>query len=193
MEILKSFSVKLSDDLIMILTYQYHTEKNSDSENFSGQIYNKNKSIYRYIGRVFTVDEIISMTKLFLTDEFRFKDWKWPGDNMWSGKILYMNDSTNYKFGKFLQKKFNSTISWNDWLAILSGMKRDTNKKSKTFGQYNVKPINPKKMDVDDFIITENNQKISLSDIESLRSIPGKSFYKILSSKRETQAKLINN
>lgn len=181
MEILKSFCVRLSDSLVMLLTYQYHSEKNSSDEYYlSNAIFNKEKSRYRFIGRIADEKTLRNEAAEMMTDENRLNGWVWPNDSEWKdGRILYSGDSSNYRGSLWIMKRLKNPIAWDDWLLIVSGMKKDTNRKSKTYGKYVKKPVNIVPMDVGGYI-TDTGDIIDLTDLETLKTLSGKTFWKNL-------------
>lgn len=134
MEIIRALSVKLSEDTVFVLTYQYHTEKDPDDP--AGKRNLRTASRYRMLGFVDTVENVEKRIQELHTDAFRLKPWKWPDDPSWEGDILYMKDASNEGQSNWLRLKLRKAVGREEGLQLLKGYKKDTKKGSPTFGQY---------------------------------------------------------
>jgi hypothetical protein len=179
MEILRAVSTKLDNDTLFIMTYQYHTEKDPDDP--EGKKNLKSASRYRMIGRIEKIADLEAKMINLRQDENRLADWKWPDDPDWTGKILYSKDSSNAGRSNWIRLKLNKAISWENALALMQGFKKDTDKTSKTFGQYVVR--NPSAAyDMKGYTCT-NGDVIDIDDKEALLAHVGQNVYKEIKMK----------
>lgn len=123
MEIIRALSVKLDENLVFCVTYQYHTEK--DGFDPEGKRNDKSKSRYRMIGRVDTVENLENAVREAHMDQNRVNPWKWPDDPTWDGKILYMKDSTNEGRSNWIRLKIKKAVTPEEALRIFAGYKKD--------------------------------------------------------------------
>ena len=134
MEIIRAISVKLDADTVFFLTYQYHTEKSESI--LSGRKNDRSKSRYRMVGRVMKVRDVEELARALHRDENRLKPWKWPDDPSWGGSVLYMLDASNEGFSRWLRLKLRKAIGREEAARLMKGYRKDTNRKSRTFGKY---------------------------------------------------------
>ena len=139
-EILRAVSMSLddsenrnpSDDTpILVVSYQYHTEKNEPGENPEdpdGKKNNRAKSRYRMIGFVDTVRNIKAKIENLKTDAMRTLPWKWENDPSWDGIVKYSYDNDNRGKANWLRLKIKKCVSWENGQLILQGMKKDLRK-----------------------------------------------------------------
>lgn len=134
MEIIRAISVKLDAETVFFLTYQYHTEKSESI--LSGRKNDRSKSRYRMVGRVMKARDVEELARTLHQDENRLKPWKWPDDPSWDGSVLYMLDASNEGFSRWLRLKLRKAIGREEAAKLMKGYRKDTNRKSKTFGKY---------------------------------------------------------
>ena len=123
MEIRTAVSVRLDEDTLFVLTYQYHTE--ADEADPAGKKKDRSRSRYRMLGRVERVSDLEARAKALRADSARLGPWKWPGDPSWEGRILYSKDSTAYGRSGWIRNKIKKAVSWEAYLRIMSGYKPD--------------------------------------------------------------------
>ena len=184
MEIVRAVSVKLDEDTVLVLSYQYHTEKDPDAlpHPITGkQPNNRAKSRYRMIGFVAGVKEIKSQVETLRTDAYRTKEWKWPADPNWSGSILYMKDSTNYAFANWLRLKLRKAVSWEDGQRLMRGYKKQTDKGSQDFGKYVV--FTPNAVYDMKGYSCQDGSTVDLTDREALLAKKGQTLWKEIQTK----------
>jgi len=115
MQILKAVSIKLSDDVLLIATAQYHTEKNPDTGKND-----RSKSRYRWLARVYDIHALKAEIQEMFSDAHRLEEWKWPNDPSWPGK-MYTKDSKKYDGARWLNLRVNKAVEWEDGLRVFAG------------------------------------------------------------------------
>ena len=123
MEIVRALSVKLNEDTVFTLTYQYHTEK--DEMDPAGKKNDRSKSCYRMLGRVMKIKDMEAEVMRLHQPENRLGAWKWPDDPDWKGSILYAKDASNEGQSNWLRNKVKKAVSWEEGLRIMAGYKKD--------------------------------------------------------------------
>lgn len=181
MEIIRALSVKLSEDTVFVLTYQYHTEKDPDDP--SGKRNARAKSRYRMLGRVMKTEDAEKTVQTLHTDAYRTKPWKWPEDPSWDGEILYMKDASNEGRSNWLRLKLRKAVGKEEGLALMKGYKKDTDRTSDTFGKYVVFTPNAV-YDVKGYSCSDGS-KVDVDDLDSLLGKTGQNVWK------EIQMKLV--
>lgn len=114
MYILKAVSTQLSDDKLFILTLQYHVEKGDRS-----------KSRYRWLGAVYTTEQLEKMIATLRSDAHALEPWKWPDDPSWDGKIYY-TDNTNARYARWLRTKQSKAVDFETFTKICNGWNHKT-------------------------------------------------------------------
>lgn len=179
MEILRAVSTKLDKDTLFVITYQYHTEKDPDDP--EGKRTLKSASRYRMLGRIERISDLEARMIELRSDENRLDPWKWPDDPSWDGDILYAKDASNAARSNWIRLKLNKAISWENATALMQGFKKDTDKTSKTFGQYVIR--NPSvAYDTKGYTCT-NGDVIDIDDKEALLAHVGQNVVKEIEMK----------
>ena len=160
MAILKAQSIKLSDDVVFILTFQYHTEKNDEGKT------DRSKSTYRWLGRISRISDIRNGIREMMADVNRLHDFKWPNDPSWQGAIFPGEESTNYRGARWLDTKLKKMVPWEKGLMLLGGYK---NKQQ----EYNLNAIYPTQG-----YTTTNGDTIDITDKEALLAHVGQNVYR---------------
>lgn len=124
MEIIRALSVKLSEDVLFTVTYQYHTEKSKDDP--AGKKNDRTRSRYRMLGRIERIPDIEKKIAELHGDENRLKPWKWPQDPSWDGNILYMKDASSEGRSNWLRLKIRKAVSREEAALLMKGFKKDT-------------------------------------------------------------------
>ena len=137
MEILRAASARLNPSTLFVITYQYHTEK--DPTDPKGRRTVKAASRYRMLGRIEKIADLEAKMAELRRDENRLSPWKWPDDPSWAGNMLYSKDATSGGRSNWIRLKINKAVSWENLLLLMQGFKKDTDKDSRTFGQYVVR------------------------------------------------------
>ena len=178
MEIMRALSAKLDDETLLVLTYQYHTEK--DPADPAGRRNDRSKSRYRMLGRVVKRAEMEDMIRGLHSDENRMGPWKWPDDPTWGGKILYMYDSNNEGFSNWLRLKLKKAVSWETALRIMAGYKKDTKalfaKKTPEHEKYVA--FNPNAVYETKGYSCSDGTRVDLTDREGLLAKAGQNVWK---------------
>ena len=122
MTIVKSTTISLDKNIVLILTKQYHSQKNP---NDSSKV-DHSKSEYRWLGRITTIEDIKKKIQWCWSDEHRLERAQWPNDPKWFQ--FFKNTSDNYHFGKWLAERIskNKINSWETGQKILKGWKKAT-------------------------------------------------------------------
>lgn len=159
MSILKCVSMKLDDNTAMLVTLQYHVEKNDAGKN------DRAKSRYRYLVRINTIDAIKNAIADFKKDENKNNKWMWPNDPSWDGCIC-TKDSINAVAAEWLRMKLHKLVDFDTGIKLLNGWK-------KTKNEYNVKA----KYDITGYT-TEAGETIDLTDKDALLKLVGQNLVK---------------
>jgi len=179
MEILRAASTKLDPETVFVMTYQYHTEKDPDDP--TGKKNLRSASRYRMLGRIEKLSDLEAKMAELRRDENRLFAWKWPDDPSWDGSILYAKDATNAGRSNWIRLKINKAIPWESMLLLMQGFKKDTDKSSRTFGQYVVR--NPgAAYDVKGYTCS-NGDTIDIDDKEALLAHVGQNVWKEIKMK----------
>jgi hypothetical protein len=174
MEIMRSTSVELDPETVLVVTYQYHTEKDPDDPDGHRNL--RSASRYRTLGFVLKKDEIEKQIYERNLLENRLAPWKWPQDPSWQGEILYMKDASNAAFSNWLRLRMKKLLKWEDGLNVLRGYKKDTDRGSKTFGKYCVFTPNAV-YDLEGYM-TSSGETVRLDDREALIRHAGENVWK---------------
>ena len=179
MEILRAVSARLDDETLFVMTYQYHTEKDPDDP--EGKRNLKSASRYRMLGRVERIRDLEAKMAELRLDENRLFPWKWPDDPSWDKNILYAKDASNAGRSNWIRLKLNKALSWDNAVALMNGFKKDTDKDSRTFGQYVVR--NPgAAYDLKGYSCS-NGDTVDIDDREALLAHVGQNVWKEIKMK----------
>lgn len=178
-EILRAMSTKLDPETLFVITYQYHTTK--DPNDPKGRKTLRGESRYRMLGRIEKIKDLEAKMAELRRDQARLSPWKWPDDPSWDGNILYAKDATNAGRSNWIRLKLNKAIPWESAQALMRGFKKDTDKKSKTFGKYVVRTPGSE-YDVKGYTCT-NGDVIDISDREALLAHVGQNVVKEIKMK----------
>ena len=130
-----------------------------------------------FVGR-FSRDYILPELRL---DENRLFPWKWPDDPSWDKNILYAKDASNAGRSNWIRLKLNKALSWDNAVALMNGFKKDTDKDSRTFGQYVVR--NPgAAYDLKGYSCS-NGDTVDIDDREALLAHVGQNVWKEIKMK----------
>ena len=179
MEILRAASAKLDPETVFVMTYQYHTEKDPDDPNGKKKL--RAKSRYRMLGRIEKLQDLEAKMAELRRDENRLSPWKWPDDPSWDGKILYAKDASSAGRSNWIRLKINKALSWDNMLLLRQGCKKDTDKKSRTFGQYVV--MTPGAAYDTKGYTCSNGDVIDIDDKEALLAHVGQNVWKEIGMK----------
>lgn len=160
--ILKAVMMQVDDNTAMLVTLQYHTEKNPDT----GKL-DRSKSYYRWLARVFKLDDLKAKIKWCMQDENALAKFKWPGDTSpwW---ICAANDSNNKTIGKWLNTKLKKLKTWNDGQLALKGWQSKTAKREAGYNE-------AAKYETEGYL-TESGSTISLTDQKAILENVGKNL-----------------
>ena len=172
MAILKAISAKLDSDTVMLLTFMYHTERQSGSNaivNANGKSpIDRAKSQYRYEGRIAKIKDIEAEIAAAKADPT--SPWLWPNLADWhiSGKpASNRKDEANW-----LALKLKKAVDWPTAEKILNGWKKTTNDFKDS-----------RKYDTTGYT-ADNGQNLDIT-LEALAALgPGHTFTKILTPKK---------
>jgi hypothetical protein len=170
-QLLKSVMIKVDDSTILLVTEQYHTEKND-----FGKV-DRSKSKYRWLARVFNVDELKQYIFDLYDDSKRLERYRWPKDpDPWY--ICNDNDSTNGTIANWLSLKLKKAMTWENGIKKLDGWETKTVCRD---AGYNLSAA----YDTEDYI-DENGQLVSLKDKDALLKRVNQTLYKarIMKSKQ---------
>lgn len=162
--ILKSIAIKLSDDVAVLVTKQYHTEENPAT----GKI-DRSKSKYRWMARVFKIEDLSEKIKWMLKDENRLTKFKWPNDP-WPYYVSAIYPE-HYKIAAWLMSKLKKLKDWDEGQKILAGWKNAT--KTHKVADYNKNAA----YDVDGYV-DEAGNIVSLTNKDELLKRVGQNLVK---------------
>ena len=172
MGILKGLAIKLDDTTALIVTMQYHTEKNERGKT------DRSKSRYRWLARVQQIETINEAIKNMKSDANRLNPWKWPNDPSWDGQIVY-TDSGNLAGANWLRMKMKKLVDWDLGQKMLNGWKRTLEAKGED--PYNLKA----KYDIEGYQ-AEDGTIVNLDDKEALLKLVGQNLVKEQQMKSKT-------
>ena len=161
--VVKSVMLKLDDSTAMLVTYQYHTEKNE---------YNKvdrSKSKYRWFARVFKIEDLVKKINWMREDANRLSKFKWPDDTWpWYVSAGYPE---HWKIADWLMTKYKKMKSWEDGQKVLAGWETGTKHRKEGFNEN-------AKYEVDDYTDSAGN-KVSLTDKAAMLAHVGQNLMKV--------------
>lgn len=160
MQILKCVSMKLDDDTVAIVTYQYHTEKNPETGKND-----RSKSRYRWLTRVCKIADAKAAIQHMLQDDVRLTPWKWPDDPSWDGKI-FTDDSTMKRGADWLAMKLKKMLPFDDAQKQLNGWQKNKNDYNKGAAYV-----------LDGYTATNGDTGISLKDKDTLLKYVGQNLW----------------
>lgn len=172
MGILKGLAIKLDDTTALIVTMQYHTEKNERGKT------DRSKSRYRWLARVQKIETINEAIKNMKSDANRLNPWKWPNDPSWDGQIVY-TDSGNLAGANWLRMKMKKLVDWDLGQKMLNGWKRTLEAKGED--PYNLKA----KYDIEGYQ-AEDGTIVNLDNKEALLKLVGQNLVKEQQMKSKT-------
>ena len=161
--VVKSMILSLDKDIAMLVTYQYHTEKNE-----FGKV-DRSKSKYRWIARVFKTEDLVKKINWMREDANRLNKFRWPNDPWpWFTSAGYPE---HWKIADWLATKLKKIKSWEDGQKFLAGWETQTKHRPAGF--------NPNaKYEIDGYL-DENGKEVSLSDKKALLECVGQNLIKI--------------
>lgn len=173
MQCVKCTSMKLTDDVVMFVSYQYHTEKND-----LGKVA-RDKSTYRWLAQIMKLEDAKALAAKMRSDAERLKPWRWENDPSWSGK-MYTKDSTNLAGSDWILTKLKKLTDWELGQKHLKGW-QDCKQDYKPSATY----------DTEDYICPDGS-KVSLTDKEALLKHVGEILWKPIFHKgRKSKAKKV--
>lgn len=152
MSVIKSVMVEIDPDTVVLVTDQYHTEKND-----LGKV-DRSKSEYRWLARVMTKAEVKKMIDWCYADENRLNRWRWPNDK--SKFYVAPADSQNSKVGNWLENKLKKIRTWDYGMKVFKGWETQTAKRQEGY--------NPAAAYVVDGYVADNGDIVSITDREAL-------------------------
>lgn len=177
-EIIRAVSADLGDGLMLVMSYQYHTELDP----VSGRN-DRTKSRYRMLGRVDTKENWEKMYLERFNPDNRLNAWKWPDDPTWNGNILYMNDASNAGFANWIRLKTMKMVPWNVYSRLVAGYKKDVKRAAeakKKPGKYTVEEIysvyNPAAVYETEGYACSDGSVVSILDLETLKTKAGQNL-----------------
>lgn len=160
MSILKAASIKLSDEVAFIVTFQYHTEKNAEGRG------DRSKSRYRWLGRVVNIADVRQEIMALMRDDVRLNPYRWPNDPSWNGSVCWGKDAGNMKAASWLNMKIKKLLPWEKGLMKLGGWENSKQ-------EYNLNAV----YDLTGFQ-TSSGATIAINDREALLQHVGENIFK---------------
>lgn len=171
--LLKSVMVEVEPGTALLVTMQYHTEPNSLGKT------DRSKSKYRWMARVFKIEDLKKKIDWLYEDANRLNRFKWPNDP-WP-YFICANDSENGRIADWLSVKLKKLRSWEDGQKILKGWETQTAKRA---AGYNLAA----KYETEDYL-DESGNKVSLTDKDALLARVGQNLWKLHNVKTTVAAK----
>lgn len=169
--VLKSVMMRLSDDVGMLVTYQYHAEKNDLAK------FNRDRSLYRYVVRVFKDEDLKKAIEDLRSDEKRLNRYKWPNDPL--DVYIVKNGSDCLAISEWLERSYKKIYPYEKGMQILEGWKFTAKNPKGTFNGKNAYAIDGYK--------TEDGNLVSLKDKDKLLEQVGKNLiYTVMSKKKQS-------
>jgi len=170
--ILKTTSVKLNDDIMMLLNFMYHT---ADKEAKKAG----DKSFYRYEGRVIKINDFKSMIDEYKSDAHAMETWKWPTKSEWwkpDYYLAYYGDKTKKMASKWYKRRLSKMISWEAFMDLAKNGTKHTAKGPKS--------SDSAKYELNDYI-TDDGQKLNITSPDEMLKYVDKSFGHAITLKRD--------
>ena len=160
--LLKSASVQIDGDHMLLATYQYHSESGKNGKT------DRSKTFYRWLAHVFKIEDLQKWIDELLSDEHRLEKFSWPNDKL---KLhLCTSDSTNAAVGEWLDTKLRRCKTWDEGQKQLQGWQTPTARRE---GKFNPSA----KYEIEGYT-AENGDTVSLSDRDALLAHVGQNLYK---------------
>lgn len=149
--VLKSVMIRVNPEVAMLVTRQYHTEKD-------GKKIIRSQSRYRWIARVFKTDDLVKAIKSMREDANRLNKFRWPDDPWpWYIACPYPENST---IADWLCVKLRKIKTWEDGQKVLAGWKNKTKNQDAGFYENSAYKI--------DGYLDKDGKEVSLSDIDAV-------------------------
>lgn len=184
-EIMKSVSVEIDPDTILVATYQYHTEPlvDENGQTVYGPTGNaksdRSKSYYCWKAKIWNKADLKAEIAALKSDARRLDPWMWlPTDRF---VTLYDRDSTNGGHANWLSNKLKKAKPWEEGLEILKGFKKRTPKNPEP--RYNKAAA----FDLDGYT-AEDGSTVDISDRDSLLRFVGQTLVKEIPLKSASAA-----
>lgn len=161
--VVKSVMIKLDDTSAVLVTYQYHTEQNEFSK------VDRSKSKYRWMARVFKVDDLIKKISWMREDANRLSKFKWP-DDPWPWYVC-SGYPEHWKIADWLSTKLKKIKTWEDGQKILAGWENKTKTRPEGYNKN-------AKYEVDGYL-DNDGKPVSLTDKQALLASIGKNLIKV--------------
>ena len=161
--VLKAFMVELDPKTVMLVTYQYHSELGDNGK------CDRSKTLYRWLSRVMTKEEVQNTIEWCWKDENRLNRFRWPNDKL--PYYFAAEYSENNCVAGFFATKLKKLISWEDGVKQMMGYKISRNKKKKP------SPRNPKLSYAILGYTADNGDIVNLNDREALLKHVGQNLY----------------
>ena len=160
MTLLKSTSFKLNDDVVALLMYQYHTERNE-----FGKV-DHSKSKYRYLLVIDTIANFKALAQRLLSDECRMERFQWPNDyEKW---YLYYGHGRTEEIGNWLNKQMKRANAWEKGQKVLEGWSFTATNPEGSFS--------PTSMYHTDNYVNAKGETISITDLDTMLKHIGETF-----------------
>lgn len=174
--ILKSLMVSLDNDTAMLVTFQYHTETNEYSK------VDRSKSKYRYMVRVFKIEDLVKKIAWMREDANRLNKFKWP-DDPWPWYIC-AGYPENWRVADWLACKLKKIKKWKDGQQLLAGFKPATAKQTAHFND-------KAKYELNGYLDKDGNE-VSITDRNALLKHVGQNLIKVDTKQKKSKIAVSN-
>ena len=161
--VLKSIMISLDDKTAMLVTRQYHTEPNE-----FGKV-DRSKSRYRWMARVFKLENLIKKIQWMREDTNRLNKFKWP-DDPWPWYIC-AGYPENWKVADWLMIKIKKMKSWEDGQKVLAGWENATKNRTARYNKTAAYAV--------DGYLDNSGKQVSLTDKKTLLECVGQNLIKV--------------
>lgn len=178
MAVTKGIMIDLGNDNILFVVQRYHTERNEDT----GKV-DRSKSLYSWVARVTTRQEILDKISWCMDDKNRLNRFKFKNDP-YPYYLAVGNSSDNAAFANFLTNKLKKMDSWEDGMKRLNGWETQTANRQAGYNANAKWMVKGYKAD--------NGDMVDLDDHESVLKCIGQNLFadQVMKSKLPPNGKL---
>lgn len=153
MAVVKATSMALTDDVVMIVTEQYHTETGD-----TGKV-DRSKSFYKWVACIKNKADLKKKIDWYLDDANRLERGTWI-DNKFKYFFCVGNSSENFRIGEWFATKLKKMKTWENGQKAINGWETKTAQREEGY--------NPGAKYVTDGYVCDNGETISITDKEAL-------------------------
>ena len=157
MTVVKATSMELADDIVMVVSEQYHTEAGD-----TGKI-DRSKSFYKWVATIEKKEDLKKKIAWYLDDSRRLDRGQFLDASL-KPKFPYMfcvgNGSENFRIGEWFANKLKKVKPWEHGQKVLNGWESKTGKRDEGY--------NAGAKYVTEGYVCDNGDVVSLLDKDAL-------------------------